>query len=169
MPELNRLGPRGYAELPRLDRLDIETVERHVAAGAQIVDVRPITAFATGHVPGSMSNALRPVFASWLGWLIELERPIVIVAENDQDRDEIVRQCLDIGHERIVGELDGGIAAWLAAGGQITGIPLVDSDALVGTVIDVRQYREFEAGHVPGAINVELGAARRPAWFPPAP
>jgi hydroxyacylglutathione hydrolase len=160
LPELNRRGPRRYAQLPQLDRLDVDTVERHVdaGAGALIVDVRPIADFAAGHVPGSMSNALRPVFASWLGWLADLERPIVIVAGDGQDRDELVRQCLDIGHESIVGELDGGIDAWRSAGRQITGVPLVDPDAIVGTVVDVRQHSEFDAGHVPGAINIELGS-----------
>ena len=158
LPELNRRGPRRYAQLPELDRLDVDEVDRHVDAGAVIVDARPIAEFAAGHVPGSVSNALRPVFASWLGWLVDLDRPIVIVAGDDQDRAEIVRQCLDIGHEDLVGELDGGIDAWRAAGRQITGIPLVDPDEMVGTVIDVRQRSEFDAGHVPGAINIELGA-----------
>jgi rhodanese-related sulfurtransferase len=114
--------------------------------------------FASGHVPGSMSNALRPVFASWLGWLVELDRPIVLVAGDGQDRDEIVRQSLDIGHESIVGELDGGIDAWRSAGRPITGIPLVQPEGTVGTVVDVRQRAEFDAAHVPGAINVELGS-----------
>jgi hydroxyacylglutathione hydrolase len=158
LPELNRRGPRNYRQIPRLDRLDVDTVERHVDAGALIVDVRPIADFASGHVPGSMSNALRPVFASWLGWLVDLERPIVIVAGNDQARDDIVRRCLGIGHERIVGELAGGIDGWCAAGGQISGIPLVDPGAIVRTVLDVRQRSEFAAGHIPGAINVELGS-----------
>ena len=97
-----------------------------------------------------MSSTLRPVFASWLGWLTDLERPIVIVAGDGQDRDEIVRQCLDIGHEDIVGELDGGIDAWRSAGRQITGIHSSSQGAIVGTVVDVRQRSEFEAGHVPG-------------------
>ena len=63
-----------------------------------------------------MSIALRPVFASWLGWLTPLDRPIVIVAADGQDRDEIVRQSLDIGHENIAGELAGGVDAWRTAG-----------------------------------------------------
>ncbi len=158
LPELNRRGPRRYAQLPRLDRLDVDTAARHVGAGALVVDVRPMAEFATGHVPGSMSNALRPVFASWLGWLTALDRPIVIVAGDGQDRDEIVRQSLDIGHESIVGELDGGIDAWRSAGRPIIGIPLVEPEEIVGTVVDVRQRAEFEAGHVPGAVNVELGS-----------
>ncbi|MGD9701074.1 MAG: rhodanese-like domain-containing protein [Acidimicrobiia bacterium] len=158
LPELNRRGPRYYPQLPRLDRLDIDTVERHIAAGALVVDARPIGEFAAGHVAGSISNALRPVFASWLGWVTELDRPIVIIAGADQDRADIVRQCLDIGHDNIVGEIDGGIATWRAAGRLIAGIPLVTAPEIVSTVIDVRQHSEYEAGHVPGAINIELGS-----------
>jgi rhodanese-related sulfurtransferase len=158
LPELNRRGPRGYAQLPGLPQLDVEAIDRHVAAGALIVDVRPTAEFAAGHVPGSMSIALRPVFASWLGWLADLERPIVIVADADQDRAEIVRQCLAIGHDSIVGELDGGIDAWRAADQPIARISLVTPGEMVPTLVDVRQRSEFDAGHIPGAINVELGS-----------
>jgi hydroxyacylglutathione hydrolase len=158
LPELNRRGPRRYPRIPELDRLDVDTVERHLADGALVVDVRPIDEFAAGHIPGSISNALRPVFASWLGWITDLDRPIVIIASNDQDRTEIVRQCLDVGHDSIVGELDGGIDKWRAAGGMIAGTPLVGPPELMSTAIDVRQHSEYAAGHVPGAINIELGS-----------
>jgi rhodanese-related sulfurtransferase/glyoxylase-like metal-dependent hydrolase (beta-lactamase superfamily II) len=158
LPELNRRGPRHYTQLPRLDRLDVDTVERHLADGALVVDARPIAEFAAGHISGSISNALRPVFASWLGWITDLDRPVVLVAGAGQDRDEIVRQCLDIGHDSIVGELAGGIDAWRAAGGMIAEIPLVQPPEVVSALIDVRQQGEFEAGHVPGAINIELGS-----------
>jgi rhodanese-related sulfurtransferase len=115
------------------------------------------------HVPGSLSDTLRPAFASWLGWIIELDRPVVIIADADQDRAEIVRQAFTIGHDNIVGELDGGIDAWRGAHRPTVGIPLVDAAGLVGTVIDVRQRAEYEAGHVPGAINIELGDLSRTA------
>jgi glyoxylase-like metal-dependent hydrolase (beta-lactamase superfamily II)/rhodanese-related sulfurtransferase len=158
LPELNRRGPRHHSHLPRLERLDAEVVRRHVAAGAVMVDTRPIAEYAAAHVAGSISNALRPVFASWLGWTVGLERPVVIVAGDGQDRVEIVRQCLDIGREDLLGELDGGIDAWRAAGGTIAGIPLVDSTEIFTTLVDVRQHSEYTAGHVPGAINIELGS-----------
>jgi hydroxyacylglutathione hydrolase len=77
LPELNRRGPRLYPQLPRLDRLEVASVDEHVTAGALIVDARPIGEFAAGHIPGSISNALRPVFASWLGWIADLDRPVV--------------------------------------------------------------------------------------------
>ncbi len=168
LPEVNRRGPRHYSQLPPLDRLDVSTVETHLVGGAVVIDARPIVEFASGHIPGSISNALRPVFASWLGWITDLDRPVVIVAGAGQDRDEIVRQCLDIGHDNIVGELNGGVDAWRAAGGIITGLPLVTASEIVTNVIDVRQLSEFEAGHVPGAINIELGSLAASA-IPDAP
>jgi glyoxylase-like metal-dependent hydrolase (beta-lactamase superfamily II)/rhodanese-related sulfurtransferase len=158
LPELNRVGPRRYDTVPALDRLNVETVERRVAAGARVVDVRPFTAFGTGHVPGSLSNALRPVFGSWLGWLVAADRPLIFVLESGQDRAELVRQCLDVGCERLIGELDGGVAAWEAGGRSLARISVVGVGGLAKAVIDVRQRGEFVAGHLPGARNVELGA-----------
>jgi hydroxyacylglutathione hydrolase len=156
LPELNRLGPRRYDRLPRLELLSPADVERHLAAGGVVVDARPAAAFAAGHIPGSMANTLRPPFASWLGWLVDLDRPIVIVASEHQDRDELVRRCLDIGHDEIAGEIAGGLDAWRAAGRPTTATSLVGPDDVKGTLIDVRQINEFDAGHVPGALNIEL-------------
>ena len=158
LPELNRLGPRRYDALPRLDRLSADDVEGHLAAGGVVVDVRPVAAFAAGHLPGSMANTLRPPFASWLGWLVDPDRPLVFVLDDDQDRDELVRQCLDIGHEHLVGELTGGIDAWRASGRPLATIAMVEPAAMHSRVVDVRQANEYAAGHVPGARHVELGA-----------
>jgi glyoxylase-like metal-dependent hydrolase (beta-lactamase superfamily II)/rhodanese-related sulfurtransferase len=158
LPELNRRGPRCYDALPTLEHLDADAVELQIAAGALLVDVRPFAAFGAGHVPGSLSNALRPVFASWLGWLVASDRPVVFVLDQGQDRAELVRQCLDIGHEVLAGELDGGIDAWTASGRPLAYVPVVGIDHLSQVVVDVRQRDEYLAGHVPDARNIELGA-----------
>ena len=158
LPELNRLGPRRYDTVPVLALLDPDQVERHLESGGVVVDVRSAAAFAAGHVIGSISNTLRPVFASWLGWLVEQGRPIAFIVDESQDRDELVRQCLDVGHERLIGELAGGIDAWTASGRPAATIPFVGPNAIAGRVVDVRQANEYATGHVPGATNIELGA-----------
>jgi hydroxyacylglutathione hydrolase len=158
LPELNRLGPRRYDQLPHLDQLSPDDVEAHLAAGGAVVDARPVAAFAAGHLPGSLANTLRPPFASWLGWLVDIDRPVAFVVDDDQDRDELVRQCLDIGHEHLVGELTGGIDAWKGTGRPVATIAMVEPVAMEGLVVDVRQANEYAAGHVPGARHVELGA-----------
>jgi glyoxylase-like metal-dependent hydrolase (beta-lactamase superfamily II)/rhodanese-related sulfurtransferase len=158
LPEVNRRGPRLYGELPTLPSLDASQVEDLIERGAVVIDARPISAYATGHIPGSLSIELRPVFPSWLGWLVEPETPLVFVLDRDQDRLALVRACLDIGYEHLEGELAGGIDAWRAARIPLATTPLVEPDtALEGTLIDVRQRNEYAASHVAGAVNVELG------------
>ena len=168
LPELNRRGPRHYPQLPRLDRLDVGTVERHVADGALVIDARPIAEFAAGHIPGSISNALRPAFASWLGWIDDLDRPIVIVAGAEQDRAEIVRQCLDIGHEQHRRRARRWHRRVARRRRRDHRHPARRTRPTMSTLIDVRQRSEFETGHVPGAVNIELGSLA-PAPSPTGP
>ena len=166
--EVNRRGPRVYGSWPALTPLDVPAVQAHIAEGAVVVDVRQVQPFGAGHIPGSLSIPLRPQFASWLGWLVGRERTIVFVADHDQDRGELVRQCLAIGYERLAGELRGGIDAWASAELPVATVPLVTADTAAGTLVDVRQRSEFESGHVPDAINVELGDTSKQASELPA-
>jgi hydroxyacylglutathione hydrolase len=157
LPEINRRGPRVYPHVPDLVRLDLDTVRRHVDAGAVVVDARPITRFSIEHIPGSLSVEHRGVFGSWFGWLVPLDRPIVFILDQDTDRGDLVRQCLAIGHEALLGELDGGITTWTSAGLPVESIPMVTADHIHGTVLDIRQDDEWDSGHIPGAVHVELG------------
>jgi hydroxyacylglutathione hydrolase len=114
--------------------------------------------YADGHIPGSVSIPLRPQYATWLGWLLPPDPPIVIVRNPDQNPDDILWPALAIGYRTIVGELAGGITAWVADGGQLrtTGLrqpATVDTPVLV----DVRQDSEHAAGHLPRAELIELG------------
>lgn len=158
LPELNRLGPRRYDSVPRLERLSPANVDHHLAGGGVVVDVRPAAAFAAGHIPGSLANTLRPPFASWLGWLVEAKRSIAFVLDDDQDRVELVRRCLDVGHENLAGELTGGITAWRGSGRPVATIEMVEPKAMRPLVVDVRQTDEYTAGHIPGAHHAELGS-----------
>jgi hydroxyacylglutathione hydrolase len=157
LPEINRRGPRIYPELPALAQLDLDTVRNHLDAGAALVDARPIANFAAAHVPGSLSVQHRNVFASWFGWLVPLDRAVVFILDHDTDRSDLVRQCLAVGHDNLLGELHGGIDAWAAAGLPIEATPLVSAGHMAATVLDIRQQNEWDEGHVPGAIHVELG------------
>lgn len=157
LPELNRTGPRLYPSVPDLARLDLDTFQKHISTGAAFVDARPIAAFAHAHPVGAISIQHRSVFASWLGWLIDLDRPVVFLLDDTVNRDELVRQCLTVGHDAILGELDGGLDTWSDAGLPVASIPLVDASDITGTVLDVRQTGEWDAGHIPDAIHIELG------------
>ena len=92
------------------------------------MDVRPVADFAAAHVPGSVSIPLRPVFATWLGWLLPAARPLIVVRNTDQDAAEILWQARKIGYDHLIGQLEGGIREWAQAG-QLTGsIPLITAE-----------------------------------------
>lgn len=156
--ELNRLGPHVYGALPLLDQLSPDEIVGVRERGGLVIDVRPVAAYAAGHIPGALANTLRPQFASWLGWMVDdAAQPLVFVVDDHTDRRELVRQCLNIGYENLAGTVT--IDAWRAGGGEVAATPLVGAGQVDGRhVVDVRQSSEFAAGHVPGAVHVELGA-----------
>jgi glyoxylase-like metal-dependent hydrolase (beta-lactamase superfamily II)/rhodanese-related sulfurtransferase len=158
LPAVNQAGVPAYDSVPTLTPLSPGEVAAVVASGGVVVDARKVVAFATGHLPGSLSIELRPVFASWLGWLTDAGRPAVFVLDDDQDEADLVRQALTIGHEHLAGRLDGGLAAWAVAGLPVETTDLIEPEAVDRPLLDVRQDNEFAAGHVPGAGHVELGA-----------
>jgi len=143
---------------PLLAPLDVARVGRLLGDGAVVVDVRPVGDYAAGHIPGSIAIALRAQYATWLGWLIPPGVPIVIVRDPGQDPADILWPALNVGVTTIVGELDGGLAAWSAAGEQVATARIVQAAQQdIGSVVDVRQADETAAGHLPGARLIELG------------
>ncbi|HEU5160675.1 MAG TPA: MBL fold metallo-hydrolase [Streptosporangiaceae bacterium] len=153
LADVNRAGPAVLTGEPRPAFLGAAEVSAALAGGATPVDVRPIARFAAGHIPGSLSIALRPQFATWLGWLTEPDTPWVLVTDPGQDAGDAVWQALKIGHPAPLGHTT--VEAW---DGPLATLPLLRPDQLTGRqVLDVRQENEYAAGHLPGAVNVELG------------
>ncbi|MGD9620642.1 MAG: rhodanese-like domain-containing protein [Mycolicibacterium sp.] len=170
LPEINRRGPAPISG-DTMRPLSAAEVAALQTSGAEVIDVRPIADFAAEHVAGSVSIELRPVLATWLGWLVAPDKPLVIVRSPAQDPAEVVWQARKIGYDLIAGELAGGMSSWIADGQPTGSIPLIGAEA-IGTarVLDVRQDREYASGHVPGALNIELGALTGHAGdLPPGP
>jgi rhodanese-related sulfurtransferase len=171
---INRQGPAVLGTTPPLAGLAPARIRELQEQGAQVVDVRSPADFAAGHIPGSLSNTLRPVFATWLGWLVDPGKPLVIVRSPDQEPDHIVWEAAKVGFETLAGELAGGMAAWSAETETEVGPPSADIRLLsahllpsVATILDVRQAGEYAIAHIPGALNIELG--RLPRQFSEVP
>jgi hydroxyacylglutathione hydrolase len=155
---INQNGAPLGAHRRTLTPLTVDDVARSVAEDGLVIDVRPFEAFARGHIPGSISIELRPQFASWLGWVVTADTPIVFVVDEGQDRVDVLRQTLKIGYDAIEGELLGGFEAWRAAGRPVATIDLRAVPDREGTLIDVRQATEVAAGRIRGAVAVEAGS-----------
>jgi glyoxylase-like metal-dependent hydrolase (beta-lactamase superfamily II)/rhodanese-related sulfurtransferase len=158
LSEANRHGPAVLRPAPALPAISPSQVRHLIGQGAQIIDVRSVADFAAGHIPGAVSIPLRDQFATWLGWLLPDDTPLVFVANPDQDLAELTWQALKIGYERLAGHLDGGMDAWTTGGGEQERIELLTADRIAERpVLDIRQRAEHTAGHIPGAVHIELG------------
>ena len=160
LAEQNRRGPAIVRSDPVLAPLTPGQVRALQGNGGQVIDVRPVAAWAAGHIPGSLAIPLRGAFATWLGWLVpDPATPLVIVAGPGQDLAEAAWQALKIGYENLAGTLAGGMPAWEAAGQPAAATPLLAPGQVdPADVIDVRQAGEYAAGHLPLAAGIELGA-----------
>ncbi|MFG2025949.1 rhodanese-like domain-containing protein [Streptomyces sp. NPDC048825] len=154
--EINRRGPAVLGTTPTLTALSTAETRQLLGQGAQIIDVRPVTDFAHGHILGAISIPLRDQFATWLGWLLSDDAPLVFVTAPGQDLAELTWQALKIGYERLAGHLD--MTAWQADGGEQQSIDLLTADRIANRpVLDIRQRAEHVAGHIADAVHLELG------------
>ena len=162
MRPTNQQGPSEWRR-PDPRPLAPAAVQHLAGHGAVVLDARPNAAFGGGHVPGAVNVGLGPLFATWVGWLLPHDVPLVLVLERDADWDEAVTALARIGYEQVAGFLWGGIEAWTAAGLPLARVPQWSvhdlRDRLAADrlqVLDVRTEVEWAAGHIAGAVHVPL-------------
>jgi hydroxyacylglutathione hydrolase len=121
-------------------------------AGAQVVDVRPLEAFAEGHLEGAVNVPVDGTrFSTKAAFVLDPEQPVVVAAK---DEAEAARA---IAHLRSVGVLD--LAGFVLGGGSQT-LDLVEVDELDelladgAELIDVREKDERDAGYIAGSRNI---------------
>lgn len=160
MEEYNLSGPTLLGSLPIPRMLGANELEHEISKGMIIVDIRSPEAFAGAHIPGCVSLPL-PMVSTFAGWLLPYDAPIGIVADDLRDVERAVRLFIRVGYDRIDAVLSGGMNAWETAGkafGKCDVVNIREIGAGDGsTLLDVRSEKEFEAGHLPGALNVYVG------------
>lgn len=163
MRALNQAGaPLLGRRPPEPRRLALAAFDAWHERGAAVLDLRAASTFADGHLPGSLAVGLEGSHSSWVGWLLEPERPLLLVADEPVQARESGIELARIGYDQVVGVLDGGVDAWIDAGRPLNRYRrcsagdlerrLRAADRLV--VIDVRERGEWFEGHVPGSLNL---------------
>ncbi len=168
MRPLNQAGPPLLGGVvPEISPLSGDALTAALGGGALVVDARSPRAHAREHIPDSLSIPAGSSFGTWLGWVVDADRSVVLLVDDAADLDDLSRQALRIGFDGLVGYVDGGLEAWQRAGRPVETSSVLDIDGLAAQlstggaespfVIDVRQPSEFEAGHVPGSHHIGAG------------
>ena len=140
-----------------LNALTLMEVLEQQKSGAQLLDVRGLEEFGRGHLAGSLSIPLPGRFATWCGFLLSRDHPIVVIAEQGKEVEAALRLGR-IGYDFVSGFLDGGSDS-LPKDNVATSSRL-SLDALSSVenahVLDVRTAAEWEEDHVEGSLNIPL-------------
>jgi hydroxyacylglutathione hydrolase len=87
------------------------------------------------------------------------------VTDNEQYFEKAVRYLVREGYDNIAGYLKGNIERWYSAGLPIKSLKLISANDLKAmldrkediTVLDVRKQKEWEGGHIEGAMHIFVG------------
>jgi rhodanese-related sulfurtransferase len=168
MAAMNRAGPAVLGERPVLAGLDPAAVRAAIAGGARVIDGRSRRDIVAGHIPGSLTIELGDTFASYVGWILPVGTPLVLVLPDGEGAaDEAVDQLVRIGFDRLVGVLAGGVEAWTAAGQPLAGMSTVTTGELADElrsdrspiVLDVRDPAEWrDEGRIEDAVEMPLAS-----------
>ncbi|HEY5978299.1 MAG TPA: MBL fold metallo-hydrolase [Microlunatus sp.] len=160
MAPANLAGPSA-PDLMLPTRAEPDELRFRIEAGEWVVDLRHRTAFATGHVPGTLNFAIDGEFATYLGWLITWGTPVTLLGETEQDVRRAQRELVRIGIDRPAAAATGTPQQWttrpLRSFRQAT---FADLDQVRHhrrvVVLDVRRAVEFAATRIEGAVNIPI-------------
>lgn len=154
MGPINLMGPTPLAQATAL-----EVAPSEIPADAAIVDMRPRSAFAAGHIPGSIGIEYGDQVGVWAGWLLPFDQPIVLVADRGQEVAEAVAQFGRIGFDHVVGvlydvtgwaELNGPLATYEQESARDLAARIASGEEV--QVVDVRAPNEWEESRVDGSL-----------------
>lgn len=158
--ETNRKGPALIAGLPKPKGYEPDDFARLVESGFIVVDTRDQLPFAAAHIPGAYGLSLKGNFATFSGWVLPPDKPLLLVLESPQDMGAALRGLYSVGLDNVMGYLEGGMSAWAASGFKTARLESVsimelkerlDQEDLL--LIDTRLRSEWDEMHIAGSIH----------------
>ena len=166
MKKLNAKGPPILGNLPSVPALPPKTFKQAIEQDEGVlIDTRTLLAFGGGHIAGALNIGATPMLSIWAGWLLEPDKPVLLVLEEDSEVEKVVKLFLRTGYTRFAGYLAGGMKAWDNAGFELAHLGEMTVHDLKAAkenvqVVDVRSPSEWDEGHVPDATHLFLPELR---------
>lgn len=164
MEDYNLNGPPLLREATVPQPLSVdEFEERMYKPNMIILDTREPGAFASSHIPGSLNIWLDGA-SFFPGWVLTYDQKILLVTERKEDVETAKAYLHRLGFDNIIGYLCPNIKEWRNRGkpiehlGTLSAVMLkekLDRNEII--LVDVREEREWDEGHVEGAEHIYVG------------
>lgn len=161
-----RINKQGYSSVDHVLKksnqpLSVQEFKTAVKGGALLLDTRKADDFEKGFIKGSVNIGLNGQYAVWVGTLINIHQPIVLVAQEGTEHESVLRLAR-IGFENVVGYLKNGIEAWDE---KLETVHSISADELQKemqqqdvTILDVRKQGEWNTSRLKDAQFVPLAS-----------
>jgi hydroxyacylglutathione hydrolase len=138
--------------------LSIVEFKKKVQEGAIILDTRKPDDFEKAYIPSSINIGLNGQFAVWVGTLIDIKSPLVLITDSGKEEEAILRLAR-VGYENVEGYLQNGIAAWDGRMDIVQSTAAEDVSVSMQQgikILDVRKPGEWAVSHVKNAAFAPL-------------
>jgi rhodanese-related sulfurtransferase len=165
-PENARINREGYQNIDEilkrnLKPLSLDQFENAINDGALVLDTRHENLFEQGSLKSSLNIPLNGQYAVWVGSLIPIDKPLVLITEPGKEHESVLRLAR-VGFENVIGYLEGGVETWKNSGKAVQTVTSIEAEEMMQylhkgyELLDVRRSTEAETEHVSGAINISL-------------
>ncbi|MBV6459183.1 MAG: Hydroxyacylglutathione hydrolase [Fimbriimonadaceae bacterium] len=147
----NKQGPAILGSMPRVSQVALP-------GDLPIVDVRDGDTVRSGFLPGSIVIPSGGGLTNWSGWMLPYDRPVVLLADSQQQADTAARDMATVGLDIVQGWLHP--SAFPAA--SFRPIPAVPTSELTAddVVLDIRGINEWREVRLGRASHIPLGYLR---------
>lgn len=146
---INKVGYNPIEEVIKTNKkpLSVSEFKDEIDNGALILDTRTPDEFEKGFIPGSINIGLNGQYAVWVGTLLDINQPLVLITEKGKEEEAVLRLAR-VGYEKVVGYLQGGVASWEGTLDTVKTITAEEMKSMMSIGVEVLDVRK------PGEWNV---------------
>lgn len=166
--EINRKGAPAVSKLNKPVGYAPEEFLQLSRNGHVVVDTRDQLAFAAAHVPGAYGLSLKGNFATFSGWVLPPDKPLLLVFETPDDMPAILKALYNVGLDNVAGYLAGGMGAYSTSGletARIESISVTEAKERFEKeeiyLIDTRLKSEWDDGHIKCTVHIPAPDVRK--------
>lgn len=162
MEEVNLRGGRPLPAMLAPRVLQPRELQQRMKEGL-VIDTRSPDAFASAHIAGSY-NIWLDGLSTFGGWIASQRTNLFLVVDKPDDAPTAAQALARIGIDRVEGVLLKGVEGWREQGLPVERLGTTSAEQVAAwmsdtpvPILDVRDDREWDEKHIPGALHVYVG------------
>ncbi|MDD2553831.1 MAG: MBL fold metallo-hydrolase [Desulfotomaculaceae bacterium] len=166
--EINRKGAPSLSTLPKPVGYAPREFLALAESGYIVVDTRDMLAFGAAHIPGAYGLSLKGNFATFAGWVLPPDKPLLSVLDSASDMAAALKGLYSVGLDQVAGYLDGGMSAYANSGlrtARLESISVMELHERLARnellLVDTRLKSEWDQAHIANSVHAPAPDVRK--------